>query len=76
MEGIWAIRNNQLLSLSEQQLLDCSGVEGNEGCSGGYTSSALQFIIDNQGICSEADYTYVGYQGQHSSLEQPLECTQ
>ena len=53
--------NSQLLSLSEQQLLDCSGTDGNQGCSGGYTSSALQYIVDNGGVCSEADYTYVGY---------------
>jgi len=61
VEGLWAIRNKQLLSLSEQQLLDCSGNEGNEGCSGGYTSSALQYIVDNAGLCSEAQYSYIGY---------------
>ena len=66
VEGLWAIRNSQLLSLSEQQLLDCSGTEGNQGCSGGYTSSALQYVVDNGGLCGEADYSYIGYPGTAS----------
>ena len=62
MEGLWSLRKSSLLSLSEQQLLDCSGSEGNEGCSGGYTSSAFDYVLSNGGVCSEAEYTYVGYQ--------------
>ena len=65
MEGAWALSKKKgagsLLSLSEQQLLDCSGGEGNEGCSGGYTSAAFDYIQQAGGACSEADYTYVGY---------------
>ena len=71
VEGLWSIRNGELLSLSEQQLLDCSGSEGNEGCSGGYTSSALQYIVDNPGVCAEADYTYIGYPGREDSSALP-----
>ena len=62
IEALWFLRKGELLSLSEQQLLDCSGAEGDEGCSGGYTNSALQYVQDAGGICSEAEYSYVGYQ--------------
>jgi len=58
VEGAWAIAKKTLVSLSEQQLMDCSQAEGNESCEGGLMDDAFQFIIDNNGICSEADYPY------------------
>jgi C1A family cysteine protease len=35
MEGAYFVKNNELKSFSEQQLVDCSKAEGNEGCNGG-----------------------------------------
>ena len=55
VEGAWALAGHGLVSLSEQQLVDCSA---NSGCSGGLPTVALQYVISN-GITSESNYPYV-----------------
>ena len=59
MEAAWAIKNSVVVSLSEQQLVACSGAYGNYGCDGGYAVAGFQYVIGNKGINTEANYPYL-----------------
>ncbi|KAL5709181.1 hypothetical protein ACHQM5_019899 [Ranunculus cassubicifolius] len=62
IEGITKIKTGQLLSLSEQQLVDCDRFRENQGCSGGIMEDAYEFIKGN-GLTTEANYPYTGNDG-------------
>jgi hypothetical protein len=61
LEGAYFINNGNLESFSEQQLVDCDklGNGGRDhGCNGGLMDNAFNWIINNDGLCSENDYPY------------------
>ncbi|KAL8579617.1 hypothetical protein ACOMHN_025570 [Nucella lapillus] len=58
LEGQHFGKTKKLVSLSEQQLVDCSGKTGNKGCQGGYPPKTYAYINDAGGIESENDYPY------------------
>jgi C1A family cysteine protease len=59
LEGAYAIKHKQLLSFSEQQLVDCSAAQGNAGCNGGWMDSAFQYA-ERTGVETESAYPYKG----------------
>jgi C1A family cysteine protease len=62
MEGAIFLTHGHLTSLSEQQLVDCSGSYGNKGCSGGLMDSAFKYAQAN-GLCTEGSYPYTAKDG-------------
>ncbi|XP_028764934.1 low-temperature-induced cysteine proteinase-like [Neltuma alba] len=61
MEGINAIVTGKLISLSEQELVDCDTT--NDGCDGGNMDYAFEWVISNGGIDTETNYPYTGADG-------------
>jgi len=59
VEGAWAIAKNELIDLSEQELVDCAtGIKyGSMGCSGGQMEGAFKYVMNN-GLCSYDSYPY------------------
>ena len=58
IEGAHAIATGKLVAVSQQQLMDCSVAQGNQGCNGGLMDYAFTYVISNHGITTEADYPY------------------
>lgn len=59
VEGAWYLKTGSLVSLSEQNLVDC--VAADFGCGGGLPSDSYRYIISHGGLETEEEYPYKGY---------------
>ena len=60
MEGAYAIASGKLVSLSEEDLVECDQVD--QGCGGGLMDNAFKFVEKN-GVAAEAAYPYISGTG-------------
>jgi len=61
LEGAWQLATGKLVSLSEQQLVDCAK-NGNMGCQGGSMDLAFEYL-EKYNVCTEDSYPYTAKQG-------------
>ena len=71
IESYMRINNYTVDRLSEQQLVDCS--KENNGCEGGLMHLAFDYCIQNNGLVSNNDYTYVA-EGQLCAIDCNDQC--
>lgn len=73
IEGANKVAGNQLISLSEQQLVDCAvGKYHNKGCQGGSMDFAMKYVQDNGGLDTEDDYQYQAKQGTCNKAKEAI----
>eukprot|EP00252_Welwitschia_mirabilis_P023993 TRINITY_DN6945_c0_g1_i1.p1 TRINITY_DN6945_c0_g1~~TRINITY_DN6945_c0_g1_i1.p1 ORF type:complete len:366 (+),score=93.59 TRINITY_DN6945_c0_g1_i1:72-1169(+) len=70
VEGINAIKSGKLVSLSEQQLVDCDST--NSGCNGGIMDNAFKYIMETGGLAPEDVYPYMA---EESTCDSKLQAT-
>jgi len=68
-EGAHQIATGKLVSFSEQELVDCAGSYGNQGCNGGLMDDGFKYL-EAKGDSSESSYAYTGKTGTCDSSKQ------
>jgi len=63
LEGAEKIYKGDLPSLSEQQLVDCSGSFKNGGCNGGWYYWSYDYLASGKKLETESQYPYTGKDG-------------
>lgn len=58
-EAAWSLKTGRVHNFSVQQAIDCSSVEGNQGCNGGWMHSVYDWIIAGDGILLDSQDPYV-----------------
>jgi hypothetical protein len=66
VEGAYFVANQTLISLSEENLVECDTVDS--GCKGGLMDNAFEFIEKN-GVCAESAYPYTSGGGVRGSCK-------
>lgn len=66
LEGLSFLSGKGLQSFSEQQLVDCSTSQGNQGCNGGLMDYGFTYVQSN-GITTEDAYPYTAVDGTCSA---------
>merc|ERR1719387_1994014 len=64
LEGAWEIATGNLVSMSEQQFVDCS--KQNSGCNGGLMDTAFRFA-EGTAVATESSYAYTARDGSCKS---------
>ncbi|CAK8530697.1 unnamed protein product [Lathyrus sativus] len=67
IEGIVAINTGTLISLSEQEVLDC--VLDGDCDEGGFVPEGFKWVVGNLGVASRADYPYTASKGVCKSAQ-------
>ncbi|KAI2805444.1 hypothetical protein BLOT_004441 [Blomia tropicalis] len=65
MEGAYFVKTGNLVKLSQQQLVDCSWSEQNNGCDGGEDFRSYKYLMKAGGIATADSYgPYLGIDGK------------
>ena len=73
IEGTYFVKTGILPRLSEQQLIDCSWQQGDDGCDGGEDFRAYSYIQSVGGLSLDEDYGgYLGQDGKCHDRRVPL----
>jgi cathepsin F len=67
IESQWALAGNTLVSLSVQQIVSCD--TNDDGCGGGDTPTAYEYVISAGGLDTWADYPYTSGTGKNGKCE-------
>jgi len=71
LEGAWQIKTGNLVSLSEEQLVQCDRSH-DQGCNGGLMDYAFTYIEQAGGITDETDYPYTSGGGTRGTCKRSI----